>query len=219
MKYNLYISDDLETTFGLPANETQKVIIVSPPYDYLNDLIDILKSLKNLTNYLNIMNSSFDIFYGLEPLYYNICYPKAVLKKYDVSLRSRREYLASKNIHLCQDGCLYEGDNLQYFQVICCCPLKINLEKVGFFSLIKKGILDIRNKHNFQVLKCYESISRIKDITDMFFFINFIFFLFISLLVGYFINKIYKLRNDFKKAIEYFKRDNEYNNLKKTKFF
>ena len=213
MKYNLYLSDDLTSNYGLNSNETQKVIIVSPPYENLSDFIDILNSFKNLTNYLKIMNSSFDIFYGLQPLYYNMCYPKVILKKYDESLRARREYLASKNIHLCEDGCLYEGDNLQYFQVNCYCPLEINLEKEGFFSLIRKGILDIAIKHNFLVTSCYnELFSRIEDIR--FFYIYFISYILIIVLLGSFIYKmykIYKLKNEFKNANEYFKDDNVFN--------
>ena len=71
-------------------------------------------------------------------------------------LRDRREYIDKKNLNLCEKGYNYEGDNLKILQVICYCPIKVNMtEEPSINSVINTTNISVLG-HNFNVLKCYK---------------------------------------------------------------
>ena len=59
---------------------------------------------------------------------------KEIQGAYDLILNDRREYIDKMNITLCEKGCEYEGDNIKTLNVICYCPIKINMNEEYDYS-------------------------------------------------------------------------------------
>ena len=60
------------------------------------------------------------------------------------------------NITLCEKGCEYEGDNIKTLNVICYCPIKINMNEEPLISIFLNDNKNYIKNHNFYVLKCYK---------------------------------------------------------------
>ena len=60
------------------------------------------------------------------------------------------------NVPLCEEDCDYEGLNIETFQVICYCPIKIDVNKEPILNQFKDGLSDLKNRTNFKVLSCYK---------------------------------------------------------------
>ena len=151
VKYYTYDTNYLKTPLNYEPCEGEKIKIINPPlsnYDYGNP--------EELSKIIKILNDDIEIYNAYSPLYTDPCYPLSILNKYDLILNDRREYINKKNITLCEKGCEYEGDNINRFNFICYCPIKMNMdEKPSIITFLKDNKNYIKN-HNFYVLKCYK---------------------------------------------------------------
>ena len=124
VKYYAYDTNDLETPLDFSPCKNQTIKIISPPLNEIN-----FESIKEFKKLIKIIKDNIELYNAFSPLYTDYCYPLSVLDKYDLILNDRREYIKEKEIPLCEKGCEYEGENLQKLQVICYCPIKVNMSE------------------------------------------------------------------------------------------
>ena len=129
-----------------------------------------------------------------------------------MTLNDRRKYLAEKNISLCEEGCEYEGENIELFQVICYCKIKDSKEDDNSVNQLINGTIGIKNRHNFKVLKCFSlTFSNLGIKNNYFFYIFIILIIFNIFLI--IINEIY-LKYFLNDLITYCKEYIDNNNTK-----
>ena len=206
VKWNAYNIEDLEKPLDLSPCQNQKIKILSPPLkNYFEDYEEFQKFNK-------IIKDGINIYDAYSPIYNNSCIPLTVLDKYDMTLNDRREYITKKNIFLCEEGCEYEGENVELFQVICYCKIKDNKEDISLNQLIN-GTIDLKYRHNFAVLKCYDlTFSILGQDKNYCFYIFIIFFLINIFLI--IINEVY-LKDILNDLIKYCKEYIDKNNKEK----
>ena len=212
--FDLYNTDDLETPLNKSYCENQTIKIINPPLDFL----DNFENIEELETFFQIMKEGIDIFNAYSPIYNDPCFPLSVLNKYDLTLRDRRNFIAKQEFPLCEEGCQYEGENLKTFQVICYCQIKTDEEREPIANKIKTGFLSLKNRNNFEVLKCYKLVFSSKGQKYNFFSYIYIFLFvlnifFIILTEIYYDDKLKKLINECK---EYIVKNNSNNEKEKN---
>ena len=133
-----------------------------------NDIIVVKENLNALLNennsyyqaQLDLTEQGINIFDKNDPFYTDICYDFDNPLKKDIPLNDRLKSFYP-DIELCDDGCTYEGINLEDMSATCNCLFN----DISKNALIKDnelidsmlgGIFDMINSSNIQVLKCFK---------------------------------------------------------------
>ena len=173
VKYYFYNIKDLNNPLDLLYCKDQIITIFSPPInsteyfqkDEFNEWYEFLKLGKDILN-------------PYSRIYTDPCFSFSILDKVDLTLTYRREYISKMKIPLCEEECDYEDLNLETFQVICHCPIKIDMDQEPNLSKFKNSFSDIKNGSNFEVLSCYKLVfnhkERINSIFSQIFILLFI---------------------------------------------
>ena len=138
--------------------------------------------------------------------YYNdICSKATSESNTDITLQDRKKEYVDKNMSLCEENCEFIGYNNTNKKAKCSCDVKLELpenydikfNKNDFF----KSFIDIKNIFNINVMKCYEVILNLKDLTKNYgcIIISSIFLLYFITLHIFGLYSFNKLKNQIKK--------------------
>ena len=197
-------------TFGVydPYNKTKLNLSVcdgTPIEIYIP--IELSKEVKQL--YYQIKRSGYDMFNINDPFYKDICTPYDSQNETDVLLVDRINYFYYNNDTQCQSNCIFSYYFIEskYMQCSCTTNNKINtnnLKKDKFISKKMHEIFyDVLKYSNYNILKCYETITNIEAIkSNIGCIIAFIFFcFFIICLLMYIFKGINPLKYNLKKVL------------------
>ena len=152
----LYRETDLGNPLDLEPCEGMNITYISPSSNYY----EYFGYYKKGNIYLNIFNKANQIF-DVYSQVYKPCYPLSILGKIDLTIRDRWGEFERKKLILCNEGCKFEGLDIETFQVRCFCPIIINKENITKSKFIQ-GIQDFGKWNNFEVLKCYELLFSVE---------------------------------------------------------
>ena len=133
-----------------------------------NDIVVVKENLNALLNenssyyqtQMDLTEQGINIFDKNDPFYTDICYDFDNPLKKDIPLNDRIKCFFP-DVELCDDGCTYEGINLEDMTATCNCLFN----DISKNALIKDneligsmfgGIFDMINSSNIQVLKCFK---------------------------------------------------------------
>ena len=143
--------------------------------------------------------------YNSSSNYYNdICYKSTSESGTDISLNDRRSEFVNNNISLCEENCdLIDYDYIKE-KARCSCDIKTTISSYDDIKFNKneffKSFIDIKNIFNLQILKCYKTILKIKELKN-----NYGFYIISFVIVFYFITLltfVIKSNNIFKKEVK-----------------
>ena len=150
VEYQIY--DDNKKLLDLSVCDN---IDIKVTYACKEDKIEEIES----ANYFKDMG--IDIFNISDDFFNDICHPYSESDN-DVVLKDRIKYLY-KNFSLCNDGCMYNGIDLDNKTISCNCKVKksnITLEMIN--STLKK-LDEINVDSNFALIKCYNLVFSSKN--------------------------------------------------------
>ena len=197
------------------------------------------------------INGSFEKYNPNSDYYNNICSTTTSEDGTDITLKDRKNEFVDNNMSLCEENCEFIEYNQEKGKAKCSCDIKLSISenyetkfnKNDFF----KSFTDIKNMFNFDVIKCYKTVFKIKRLMN-----NYGFFIAGSIIILYFLvlfifsccsfdkikkeivniifelkinfnpvkkNKIIKLENKNKKKKKYIKNDSKKFKGKETKNF
>ena len=175
----------LEYEIYYPLNNDNELIKLN--LSYCRDTkIDISISVK-IDGQLDKYNSSSDY-------YNNICYKTTSESGTDISLNDRRNEFVNNNLSLCEENCeLIDYDYIKE-KVKCSCDIKtsissyddIKFDKNDFF----KSFIDIKNIMNINILKCYKTVLKIKDLKKNYGFFSWLCYYFLFYCIVFFYYQI-----------------------------
>ena len=208
--YELYSRDGKKLNNSICENTD---IEISSPMTNL-DLIDLEKALK-------FREQGYDIFNKSSEFYYDVC-SSAYLDESDLPLSVRQEDIYPENISLCQNGCEYNGVDLENKRVFCKCnPIlpdeneennEENDQSDQFIEEVEENFfIYIIDMINYQIAKCYKLLFDIKN-----YYLNF------GLYIGFFIGFLililcldYCFQGKKQIKIEYLKNEPKINEIQK----
>ena len=126
--------------------------------------------------------------YNLSSDYYNdICSKTTSENGTDIPLKDRRNEFVENNMSLCEENCDLIDYNFNTEKAKCSCDIKLNIPSNYDIKFNKKDFLksfiDVKNIFNFEVLKCYKTVFKIKSL-----FKNYGFFIISFVIVFYFLH-------------------------------
>ena len=144
--------------------------------------IDILISVK-IDGPLDIYNSSSDY-------YNNIGYKTKSKSGTDISLNDRRNEFVNNNLSLCEENCELIAYDYNKEKSKCSCDIKTSISSYDDIKFNKndffKSFIGIKNIMNINILKCYKTVFKLKELTKNygFFIVGFLFiFYFLTLII------------------------------------
>ena len=212
-EYNISSNDSLYILLFIYEEEGMKI----PKVEY--ELYYPLYSFNNLTK-LNLslcedrkieisisvaINDTLDKYNPKSDYYNNICTKATSKSGTDIILKDRQNEFVDNNMTLCEENCELVFYNYTSKKVTCSCEVKVEVihdnkfNKKEFF----KSFIDIKNMLNLNVMKCYKTVMKIKDLLK-----NYGCYIILSIILIYFITLIifclfsfYKLQNNIKNII------------------
>ena len=188
MEYEIY--------YPLNNNEELKKLNLT----YCKDIkIDISISVK-IDGQLDKYNSSSDY-------YNNICYKTTSESGTDISLNDRRNEFVNNNFSLCEENCELTDYDYKKEKAKCSCDIKTNISSYDDIKFNKndffKSFTDIKNIMNIEVMKCYKTVLKLKELKKNYGFLIVAFiiiFYFITLLI-FIIKSNASFKNEIKNII------------------
>ena len=175
-EYNISNNDSLyilqviseETGMKIPKIEYE---IYYPLYNSQNLTKLNLTSCKNSKIEISIsvkINDTLDKYNSSSEYYNDICSKTTSNSGTDISLKDRRNEFVDNNMSLCEENCELIDYNHSTEKAKCSCDIKliitsnydIKFNKKNFF----KSFIDINNIFNLNIMKCYQTVLRIKSI-------------------------------------------------------
>ena len=144
------------------------------------------------------LNDSLDKYEPKSDYYNNVCTKVTSESGTDICLEDRRKQFVENNMSLCEEGCELVNYNYTTKKATCSCDVKLEISKSHDPKFDKKdffkSFIDIKNMINFNVMKCFKSVMKIKDLMKNygFFFISFIMILYIITLFIFSCYSFYK---------------------------
>ena len=144
------------------------------------------------------INDTLDKYNSSSDYYNDICSKTTSESGTDISLKDRRNEFVDNNMSLCEENCDLIGYNKSTEKAKCSCDIKLNIpenydikfNKKDFF----KNFIDVNNFMNINIMKCYKTVLKIKDLIK-----NYGFFIIFFILIFYFITVfIFYLRSYIK---------------------
>ena len=115
------------------------------------------------------INDTIDKYNPKSKYYNDICSKATSESNTDITLQDRKQEFVDKNMSLCEENCELIGYNSTNKKAKCSCDVKMELPENYEIKFNKKDFLksfiDIKNIINISVMKCYEVILNIKDLT------------------------------------------------------
>ena len=125
--------------------------------------------------------------YNLSSDYYNdICSKATSENGTDILLKDRRNEFVDNNMSLCEENCDLINYDFNTEKAKCSCDIKLNIPSNYDIKFNKKEFLksfiDFKNIFNFNIMKCYKTVFRIKSLLK-----NYGFFILFLIIILYFI--------------------------------
>ena len=125
--------------------------------------------------------------YNLSSDYYNdICSKATSENGTDILLKDRRKEFVDNNMSLCEENCDLINYDFNTEKAKCSCDIKLNIPSNYDIKFNKKEFLksfiDFKNIFNFNIMKCYKTVFRIKSLLK-----NYGFFILFLIIILYFI--------------------------------
>ena len=126
--------------------------------------------------------------YNLSSDYYNdICSKATSENGTDILLKDRRNEFVDNNMSLCEENCDLINYDFNTEKAKCSCDIKLNIPSNYDIKFNKKDFLksfiDFKNIFNFNIMKCYKTVFRIKSLLK-----NYGFFILFLIIILYFIS-------------------------------
>ena len=131
---------------------------------------NVISILNNSNIDINIIskltNQNINIFNLSENFFSDICFHFESPNGKDVALKDRiKEFYP--NVTLCDSGCQNRGVNLTTMKAICECKFNdlmnnIIISETGFYASGIEDALEILSTSNFEVMKCYKDVFKMK---------------------------------------------------------
>ena len=194
---SLYILQIISNEIGMKIPKIEYEIYY--PLNNDNELIKLnLTSCQGSKIDLSIsvkINDNLDKYNSSSDYYNDICSKTTSESGTDISLNDRRNEFINNNISLCEENCeLIEYDYLKE-KAKCSCDVKTSISSYDDIKFNKndffKSFIDIKNIFNMNILKCYKTVFKIKELKKNygFFIVSFVLlFYFISLIIFIFIS-------------------------------
>ena len=126
----------------------------------------------NLINYnysKHFAEQGYDIYDKNSDFYNDVCTPASIGKS-DIVLKDRRKDIYPNNVTLCEDGCIYNGINVEEERIICSCNLNGNKNNTDeaeddFLKEDDGNFLTyFLDNINYKIFKCYSLIASFKNL-------------------------------------------------------
>ena len=153
------------------------------------------------------INDSLDKYNPKSEYYNDICAKATSESGTDINLKDRQNEYVNNNMSLCEENCEFIDYNYTNKKAICSCEViletpkdyKIQFDKKDFF----KSFIDIKNMFNLNIMKCYKTVLKIKELRNNygFFIISLIFLFYFATLFIFSFNSFYKLKMNITKIV------------------
>ena len=111
----------------------------------------------NITQAIELAEIGVDVYNSSDPFFNDICFEYTSDSGKDVTLADRRkEYY--QNVSFCEEGCEYQGVNLETQEANCSCQVKTDFVAEIFDNPITGDFLELINAANFEVVVCYDKV-------------------------------------------------------------
>ena len=170
-------------------------------YPFNNNLTKLnLEICENMNAYIYIpieLNNNIDR-YNISSKYYNdICYKVTSDKGTDITLNDRKNIFINNFMNICEENCQFEKYDLNNEIARCSCNIKSSLQLYSQvnknITLLLAGYKNKKNIINLSILKCYNILSNINEISK-----NVGFYIVLSILIFYLISIIKFYKIDYK---------------------
>ena len=162
-------------------NNTEKLNLEYCKDVKINIYFPIKLENQTIVLYNNLNVSGYNLFDEDDSFYNDICSPFTTINGTDITLVDRKKIYYNNSLKLCpEDGCTYDYYDSELNKVKCDCPIsKISIDKKedeqsenSFIStiieiynnkqIIKKIFAQSIDNMNFQVMKCFELVFKLK---------------------------------------------------------
>ena len=148
------------------------------------------------------INDTLDKYDPKSDFYNDICTKATSESGTDICLKDRQNEFVDNNMSLCEENCELVNYNYTTKKAICSCEIKLELtenydikfNKKDFF----KSFTDIKSLLNLNIMKCYKTVFKVKDLTknNGCFIISFILLLYFITLLIFIFSSFYKLKKE-----------------------
>ena len=158
IEYQIYNPYTLKK-FNLSICENKQIFLYPP--------INLDQNNYNLAN--NLKEQGYDLFDSSDSFYNDICSPYNSINDTDVILIDRKNDFLNQNYSLCEEGCEYEGSNLETLKAKCKCNVKTEVKSINEVLFSKNKMIEsfkIVKYSNIKVFICYKlvfDINRLKQ--------------------------------------------------------
>ena len=159
------------------------------------EMNEIYESLKSL---------GYNMFDIMDPFYQDICTTYKSINNTDIILSDRINYIYNKIDSQCQPNCDFSSFLPNSTYLNCSCEIiseKKNEENKFSAKKVYESFYEVLKYSNFKILKCYKLLFKNTTFTKNYgsIIIILIFFIYLSCLITFIINKISPLSNELQK--------------------
>ena len=150
------------------------------------------------------INGSIDKYNSSSNYYNDICTKTTSDSGTDISLKDRRNEFVDNDMSLCEENCELIDYNYTNEKAKCSCDIKLKIpenydikfNKKDFF----KNFIDIKNIANINIMKCYKTVLKLKNLMKNygFFIMLFVSILYLISLLTFYFKSYIKLKKDIK---------------------
>ena len=152
-KYKYYLYVPKYRKYGVNVDSCETVNIIPDDDSIPINYRDYYKDEDHILSNLNFLKNAQNISEAYSPINKDPCYQVSILDYYSDILDKSIFDLNNIYVSLCDEGCFYEGINIEKLEIRCYCKQNIDMNKLSTFDKIKKYF---KNFGNFKVLQCYE---------------------------------------------------------------
>ena len=135
------------------------------------------------------INDKIDIYNASSNYYNDICSKTTSKSGTDISLKDRRNEFVNNNMTLCEENCDLIDYDYKTEKSVCSCDIKLSVTPINEIKFNKKNFfksfIDIKNIANLNLMKCYKTVLKIKNLIK-----NYGFFIMFLIMILYFITLI-----------------------------
>jgi len=213
--YNISSNDSLYILQVIIKEEGMKIPKVEyevyyPLYD-INNLIKLnLSSCKDTKIEISIsvrINGSLDKYDPNSNYYNDICSKATSESGTDITLKDRKNEYVNNNMSLCEENCNLIKYDSEKGKAKCSCNVKLSVspnyeskfDKNDFF----KSFINFDNVFNINIMKCYKSVLKLKDLSKNygFFIVGCIFVLYLFEMFYFIISSFSSIKKEINKII------------------
>ena len=214
-EYNISINDSLYIFQIIYEEEGMKIPkleyeVYYPIYNSNNLTKLNLTSCQDIKIDISIIveiNDTLDKYNPKSDYYNNICTKATSESNTDIILKDRQNEFVENNMPLCEENCDLINYKYTSKKVLCSCDVKLEMPEIQDIKFNKeeffKSFTDIKNIININVMKCYRTVFKIKDLMKNygFYIISFIISLYFIQLIVFCSFSFYKLKINISKIL------------------